>query len=597
MADLDRELSDRLSRLADAVPVGAGRLDPVHRSAVATRQSVRLAWLTPLVVLVIGALVIGLTNVDPFAPGGSPGAGPITATVRSGDFELTLTAAKASFSTNEPLDVVASLVYRGPEQGVTISGQVSGPIGFEMWAPGVVLTSHLFRTCVELDMTRGVPLTQALVDLGNRGSRFSVPHGLHEITATAEWRLGTCAAASQTLSRSITVPVADGADDIPLRTDVAGEVTACLLMRNGGRLATSDTGLGVVSVDGKLHDVVWPKGYSARRTATGAVLIGRDSQVIAHEGDDVRFDAASDRDPLWPCGDVVSAASTAATSSTAAPTPAPAPSVAPANAPRPRAEEDDGTLGIRMLTPRASVHVGDPITVFTTYGYVGNEPSAVLHHVGPPVVFHLDQIDAAAPQAIDVNSDYAECTDSVLSAGPYADAALGPITRVTGDGVSGNWIGEHFDGSKLRLPLGRWRITGSIAGSTHGCEVADIGIAVSTWIEVTVAPVNAGGISLLTAMSPPASTDSCPVNTASGALAVHPVSGLGLEDANGIVTPVRWPFDVSAEQGPDGAVLYDSLGFRWAIEGQYLNLSGSIGADGIFAVCLPVAIALDAPRS
>jgi hypothetical protein len=592
MADLDRELSDRLSRLADAVPVGAGRLGPIHRTAVAARQSVRLAWLTPLVVLVIGALVIGLTKIDPFAPGASPDASSITATARSGDFELTLSATKNTFSADEPLDVVASLVYVGQENRVVIHHSTFGPVEFGMWAPGIILDPRGRLSCVELDMTRDVPFTQELVDLGNGGSRFSVPHGIYEVTATAEWRPGSCGASPEALSTSIMVPVADGPDDLPLRTDVAGQVTACLLLRNGGRLARSETGLGVVSLDGQLRNVVWPKGYSARRTAAGAALIGRDGQVIAHEGDQVTFDASSDLDPLWPCGDVESATATAGTTPSAAPTPAPASSVAPSDAPRARAEGDNGTLGIRLLTPRAIVHEGDPITVFTTYGYVGSEPKVVLHHFGPPVAFQLDQVDAAAPQAVGVVIDYAACTDPVLGAGPYVDAALGPITRVTGDGVTGSWIDEHFDGSKLRLPVGRWRITASIVGSTRGCEIAESDTAVSAWIEVIVAPVQAGGISLLTATSPPTATDRCPVNTASGTLAAHPVSGLGLRDASGTVMPVRWPFDVSAERGPDGAVLYDWLGFRWAVEGQQMHLSGSIGPDRNCAVCLPVGLAL-----
>lgn len=586
MADLDRELSDRLLRLAGAVPVGPSRLDSVNRTAVAARQSLRFAWLTPLVVLVIGALVISVTEIYPFAPGGSPEQGPISASIHSGDFKLTLTAAKGTFTSDEPLAVVASLVYQGPKDHVTISSQ--GPIGFEMWAPGVMLGSRLFRACSELDMTRGVPITQGLVDLGNRYSPFSVPHGLHEITATAEWRIGTCAAPQQTMSTSIIVPVVDGPDDIPLRTDAAGEVSACLLLRSGGRLAVSKSGLGVVSADGNLHEVVWPKGYSARRTAAGPALIGRDGSVIAHEGDQVTFDAPSNVDPMWPCGDVESATRT----SPAATTPTPAWPVATGDAARPRAEEDDGTLGIRMLTPRSRIHVGDPITVFTTFGYVGSEPSVVLHHFGPPVAFQLDQIDARAPEAIGVTTEYGQCTDTVLDAGPYADVALGPITRVTGDGVSGNWIGEHFDGSKLRLPIGRWRITAAIAGSTQGCEAAGNGIGVGTSIEVIVAPVDAGGIGLLTATSPPSSADHCPVNTISGTLAPYSISGLGLADANGTLTAVRWPFDVSAEQEPDGAVLYDPLGFPWAVEGQQLNLSGDVGSDGIFAVCLPVGIAL-----
>ncbi|HUS61259.1 MAG TPA: hypothetical protein VMY34_03615, partial [Acidimicrobiales bacterium] len=715
MADLDRDLSSRLSRLAESVPVGRGQLDPVHTGAVSARQSVRLAWATPLVALIVVALAAGLAKTSPAAPASSPVVsavrdGPFELTLTSnrsqyllgeaidvkasltfhgpggtvtiahghgspvafgvvervgkvflvpawrqscelsalerevplvrpfaksgsfsgdnpaasdaagffedpvlvlpagiwhlyvvadfgvgdcgidrhllrtdieitvadapgpsadrskssiseGDFELSLAAAKGTFSSDEPLDVIASLTYLGPDEHIVIHHLTWGPLEFGMWAPGVTLNPRGRWTCSDLEMTRGVPITEALGDLGNGGTQFAVPHGLREITASAQFSRGSCDAPPDAMETSIIVAVADGPDDIPLMTDEASQVTVCLLVRNGGRLTPTTTGLGVVSFDGKLRDVVWPIGYSARRTVNGAVLFDRDGQAVAHEGEDVAFDALTpDQGPVWPCGEVARRGSSA----TMVPTPAPAPSVAPGDSPRAHAEEDNGTLGIRVLTPRASVHEGDPITVFTTFGYVGTEPKVVLHHFGPPIAFQLDQIDAAAPQALGVMTDYATCTDTVLGAGAYADAALGPLTRVTGDGVSGNWIGEHFDGSKLRLPVGTWRITAAIVGSTQGCEVADSGSAVQTWIEVTVGPVEAGGISLLTDPSPPTSSDSCPGNTAAGALAIDPVSGLGLEDANGKVEPVRWPFDVSAEHGPDGALLYDSLGFRWA---------------------------------
>lgn len=133
MADLDRELSTRLSRLAEAVPVGRGRLDPVHRTAVAARHSVRLAWMTPLVVLVVGGLLVGLTTVGPLAPGASPVAGPISATDTRGAFGLTIRSARAVYRPGDPIDVAASLAFAGPAPSVTIThglGVDGGPLGF-----------------------------------------------------------------------------------------------------------------------------------------------------------------------------------------------------------------------------------------------------------------------------------------------------------------------------------------------------------------------------------------------------------------------------------------------------------------------------------
>ena len=60
VADLDRELANRLGRLADAVPLSSAHLDPVHRGAVVARRGVRMAWFTPIAAgLVVIALAFG----------------------------------------------------------------------------------------------------------------------------------------------------------------------------------------------------------------------------------------------------------------------------------------------------------------------------------------------------------------------------------------------------------------------------------------------------------------------------------------------------------------------------------------------------------
>jgi hypothetical protein len=77
----------------------------------------------------------------------------------------------------------------------------------------------------------------------------------------------------------------------------------------------------------------------------------------------------------------------------------------------------------------------------------------------------------------------------------------------------------------------------------------------------------------------------------------NPVSGLGLLLDSGQPVPVRWPVDFSAEQGFAGAVLYDWNGFRFATEGQLLNLSGNLGADGVLSMCFPLVQALVDPTT
>ena len=118
MSDLDSDLARRLERLSAAVPVRAGRLDEVHAGAVSARRQVRMRWLTPLVALLMLALVGAATNWGrsrDLVPNG-----PISATTRVGDFELTITSARARYLAGENIDIEGSLTYRGPGPAVRV---------------------------------------------------------------------------------------------------------------------------------------------------------------------------------------------------------------------------------------------------------------------------------------------------------------------------------------------------------------------------------------------------------------------------------------------------------------------------------------------
>jgi hypothetical protein len=225
-------------------------------------------------------------------------------TVPQGDFELRLEAASGTVGSDETLNVVGSLVYRGPEERIVIGQSAWGPIGFTMAGSGANLLPSGPPGCAEIDLGRNEALPVELRNLSEPQGPFSVDHGLYEIGALASFRIGGCAGPQASIASSIVVAVVDGRDDIPLFTDHSG-AGACLLVRNGGRLATSDTGLGVVQSGGQLREVVWPSGYSARRSPEGALLIGRDGQIVAREGDQIVFDAwNSPEGPLFPCADI-----------------------------------------------------------------------------------------------------------------------------------------------------------------------------------------------------------------------------------------------------------------------------------------------------
>lgn len=132
---LDRELAERLERLAAAVPVRPGELDPVHASAVRARQQLRMRWLTPLVVLLLAAIAfLVVSNAGNDAPVAShapdDGSGAPIGMARDGGFALTLRAAKRNYTPGEPITVLATLTYLGNQPSIEIHTDSTGPIMF-----------------------------------------------------------------------------------------------------------------------------------------------------------------------------------------------------------------------------------------------------------------------------------------------------------------------------------------------------------------------------------------------------------------------------------------------------------------------------------
>lgn len=176
MADLDRDLSGRLARLAEAVPTG--RLDPAHVRAVEARHHVRMAWMTPLVALVV--VVIGATLLaggnepgSTTAPSGSRANGPVAATTRSGDFELTIRAGQSQYVAGEAIDIQATLTYLGEGGPIEIGhliGSDGSPIGFgvnESIFGGYRLGSGDSRlVCHRTTLARSDPLTTSFIKTG-----------------------------------------------------------------------------------------------------------------------------------------------------------------------------------------------------------------------------------------------------------------------------------------------------------------------------------------------------------------------------------------------------------------------------------------------
>ena len=93
---------------------------------------------------------------------------------------------------------------------------------------------------------------------------------------------------------------------VSIRTNPTPE-TICEQARVGGYLAADARwGVGVRwEINGEVHGVVWPYGYSARREADGVVLLNRAGAVVAREGDRVvAGGSAGDDGVSHPCTDV-----------------------------------------------------------------------------------------------------------------------------------------------------------------------------------------------------------------------------------------------------------------------------------------------------
>ena len=343
--DFDVSLRRRLEGLAVAVPVApSGGVTSVGRQPVRARSGSRLALagvLPVLAVVVIGAVVAGALKIGPGPDDSSAGStdvanGPIEATTRSGNFELTIGSAKGRYAVGEPIDIEAALTYVTEELpgGVQIGhalGADDGPLGFGIEEPVIGelrLTPGTRDACARTILVPGEPLAAAFTkSAGWSGDdpssddyrafvldpvlRLGV--GTWHVYAVASFSLGDCgpdpvemradltievipaAVTSETApSSNATEPPVQPTPEPPGAIDLAtrpGPDGACFEALGGGVLArNSRTGLGFAgyarSTEG---DVIWPFGYSARIEDGLAVLVDAAGRIVAREGDPLRL--------------------------------------------------------------------------------------------------------------------------------------------------------------------------------------------------------------------------------------------------------------------------------------------------------------------
>lgn len=290
--ELEFELRDRLTALAAAVPVDApGGLSVVtpRMRPGRTGRRIALTGIAPLVgIVVIGTIAAGLAKLGPFAPGSTAFAnGPVEATTVDGPFELTIRSAKAQYGTGEPIEIEATLTYRGPSTSIEINhaqgapyraGPIGGPLGFGIEEPVVgdlVLGPSWRQSCERSTLVAGAPLSAAFA----KSAAFSgsnpradeyralltdpvlrLTDGVWHVYAVAEFSLGGCGGEQHALRATIEIevtaessataaPTSQPSSSIPLPATPFGQVSVAQL----------DWAVGIVQSYGAQH----PESFAA----------------------------------------------------------------------------------------------------------------------------------------------------------------------------------------------------------------------------------------------------------------------------------------------------------------------------------------------
>jgi hypothetical protein len=469
MADLDSELASRLSALCAAVPVSSTRLDPVHRRAVEARHIVRMAWVTPLVALVVVVVAANLAGLGPF------GQNAVDARWRSsvteGDLELSLEAAQGAFLSSQPADVDAALTYRGPDDSLIVGIGTQGPIEFTI--EGLLPPLAVPSTCTEIELVRDVPVTKELAAVNGDPAQFRLPHGLRRINASADLRVGGCGSPAEAIETSIVVAVADDASDIPIWTQV-DEGGACTANRNGGRLvADPEDGLGIANANGDVRGAIWPFGFSARREANGAVLLAADGRVVAHEGDTLVFSGGLGNGLIAPCGDIAVEL---------------APGVEPTQAPDRGVDAADerGDFRLTMSSRKQRYDADEPIDLTVAYAYTGEAGHVTVSHFEPEVAISIEQLDVDS-RVIRAKLYDSACTEVILQRSTPREIRVDTHSTMLIKAAS--WppsTDDLLDQGVLQLRPGRWRISAHLQSAKGGCDDRSGQFGLFTSVEIEV---------------------------------------------------------------------------------------------------------------
>jgi hypothetical protein len=88
---------------------------------------------------------------------------------------------------------------------------------------------------------------------------------------------------------------------VQLRTDTQPRDACEMALASGRLVADARSGLGLADTTGEVTPVIWPFGYSARREASGVVLLDETGRAVAREGDHIEMGGGFGADAFAAC--------------------------------------------------------------------------------------------------------------------------------------------------------------------------------------------------------------------------------------------------------------------------------------------------------